>query len=178
MKQSIAALLVIILILSACGGDDGPEELVTTYEAYDLQFMLPEGWRDDRVTDVGLEVGGGFGFGSPDYEGLTYLRLHQGEGFAVLGSWDPVDDATAMLDTAFARDITSPEPIDVLGTEGTYATGVVDQGQGIGAVHVVLDPDGEPRQYGFVGVIADDWEKFEPTFLSIIESVELQEGDS
>jgi hypothetical protein len=165
-------LVTLILMLAACTGN-GAEALVTEYEAYDITFMLPEGWRDDRVSDVGLEVGGGFGFGSPDYEGLTYLRLHQGEGFAVLGSWDPVSDAAAVLETAFTRDISEPETITVLGTEGTYATGLIDQGQGIGAVHVMLDT----RQYAFVGVIADDWEKFEATFLKIIESVQLKEDN-
>jgi hypothetical protein len=166
----LAVFVATTLLLAACG-DDGPEALVTEYEAYGLQFTLPEGWRDDRVSDVGMEVGGGFGFGSPDYEGLTYLRLHQGEGFAVLGSWEPVDDAAAILEAAFATDISSPESISVLGVEGTYATGLIDQGQGIGAVHVVIDAAGEARQFGFVGVVADDWSTFEPTFLKIIEGI-------
>jgi hypothetical protein len=169
--------IAIVLVASACG-DGGPPELVIEYEAYDLEFMLPEDWRDDRVSDVGMQVGGGFGFGSPDFEGLTYLRLHQGEGFAVLGAWDQVSDAAAVLDTTFARNISSPEAIEVLGTQGTYATGLIDQGQGIGAVHVIVDVDGELTQYAFVGVIADDWEKFEPTFLNIIQSIRPSEDES
>jgi len=181
IRQFTAHLLLFItiaLVTSACGGDDGPPDLVTEYEAYDLQFMLPKDWRDDRVSDVGLEVGGGFGFGSPDYEGLTYLRLHQGEGFAVLGGWDQVADAAAVLETSFARNISQPEAIDVLGTEGTYATGLIDQGQSIGAVHVIIEVNDDLKQYAFVGVIANDWEKFEPTFLNIIESIKLKEDDS
>jgi len=178
MKQFTALLFIVIILVTSACSSSGPEDLVTEHEAYDLQFMLPKGWRDDRTGNVGLEVGGGFGFGSPDYAGLTYLRLHQGKGFAVLGSWDAVNNAVEVLETAYARNISPSQTIEVLGTEGTYATGLIDQGQGIGAVHVIIDENGEPTQYAFVGVIADDWEKFEPTFLKIIESIKLKEGNS
>ena len=178
-KPALLLMLGMILLLTACGSGDDADEPTTTQDAYDIQFMLPDGWRDDRVSDVGMEVGGGFGFGSPDYEGLTYLRLHQGEGFAVLGSLGSGERRRSdLLETSFARNISEPEAITVLGVEGTYATGLIDQGQAIGAVHVIVEENDEARQYGFVGVIADDWEKFEPTFLSIIDSITFKDSES
>ena len=42
----------------------------------------------------------------------------------------------------------------------------------------IVEVDDDLKQYAFIGVIADEWEKFEPTFLNIIESVELKQDDS
>jgi len=162
--------------LAACGNNTPKaEDLKEEFYAYDLRFQLPKGWQDDTFGNVGLEVGGGFGFGSPNYAGLTYLRLHQGAGFAVLGDWDPAKDATEILELAFARELSEQTPFEVLGFEGTYAHGIIDQGQGIGVVHVVFEEDGDTRQFAFAGVIANDWEEFEPTFLEIVKHISFKE---
>lgn len=168
MKFLRFLFIALILLVPACQNKPKAERLTQTFQAYDLSFKLPKGWQAD-TTDL-MEASGGFGFYSADYAGLTYLRLHKGAGFAVMGAWDLSENAATILKTAFARDISNPQPIRVLGYEGTYAYGKIDQGQGIGAVHVTFQDGEETRQIAFIGVVADHWENFEPTFLAIVKS--------
>jgi len=56
-------------------------------------------------------VSGGYGFASGGYE----VRLNQSAVFTVLvGDWDPSEDASTILTTALADNISEPESIDVL----------------------------------------------------------------
>jgi hypothetical protein len=155
-----------LLLIAACMG--GPPKLTTSFVVEEsIRVSLPAGWTQDP-RGARTQVSGGYGFASPDYAGLTYLRMHQGAMFAVMSDWDPAADARAILEVAFAKDISAPRPIDVLGTQGTYAYGqAADQGQGIGAVHVIIDG----QQYAFISVVADRWKAFEATFLSIIKNL-------
>lgn len=174
MHRAVFFLLLALAFLAACG-DDKPE-LSQEFTAYDeLSFKLPEGWQLDRG-QINTEVSGGYGYASPDYAGLTYLRLHQGAVFAVMGDWDLSENAATILQTAFADNITPPEPIQVLGMDGTYAHGQLEQGQGIGAVHIRYERDGEERQYAFIVTVANTWEAYEDTFLEIIKTLAWTEA--
>ena len=178
MKRFYINLLLILLItaLAACDRDPKPEKLKASFTAYNLRFQLPEGWHEDDANSD-MDIYGGRGFASPEYAGRTYLRFHQGAGFAVLGGWEPAEDATAILEASFAFDISEQTSIRVLGYDGTYAHGKIDQGQGIGAVHMTYeDENGDLQQLAFVGVVANYWEEFEPTFLEIIGGLQFENG--
>lgn len=164
-------LLLLLLLLSAC--KEKAADLPASFTAYDeVSFKLPSGWRADPNGEI-TEISGGFGFMSSDYAGLTYLRLHQGASFAVMGDWEPTQDAATALQVAFADNISNAKSIQVLGYKGTYAHGELEQGQGIGAVHVTYEIPGGSRQFVFILTVADEWKNFEPTFLKIIESLQL-----
>lgn len=166
--------LIILVCLMAVACEEQPQDLEVRTEIYDLSFSLPEDWQRNRD----LNVAGGFGYASPDWDGQTYLRFHQGTTFTILGDWEPVTDAANLLEAHFANDISNTSSIDILGFEGTYATArASDQGQGMGAAHVTFEQDGEIRQLGFVSTIADEWEEFEPTFLEIIRSLRFVEDE-
>jgi hypothetical protein len=161
--------LLVLSLLAACG--EAEPELSQEFTAYDeVRFKLPEGWQLDRG-QINTEVSGGYGYASPDYAGLTYLRLHQGAVFAVMGDWDLSENAATILQTAFADNISSPEYIEVLGLGGTYAHGQLEQGQGIGAVHLRYMDEGEERQYAFIVTVANTWAAYEDTFLAILQTL-------
>lgn len=170
-RFAFTSLILLLCLLSAC--NDGPPDLTTSFTAYEeVRFRLPEGWQPDLGGDM-TEISGGYGFRSPDYAGLTYLRLHQGATFAVMGDWEPTQDAASALQVAFVDSISPTSPIEVLGQTGTYAHGQLEQGQGVGAVHLIYQQDGQPRQLIFIVTVADEWENYEATFFEIIKSLEF-----
>lgn len=160
---------LILLVMLACQ----PKAAQQTFSAYNwVEFQLPADWQADRG-QLTTEVSGGYGFASPDYAGLSYLRLHQGAVFAVMGDWDFTENAASALKTAFVENISEVTPIQVLGVEGTYAHGQLEQGQGIGAVHVMVEIGGEMRQLIFLGTVANYWENYEDSFLEIVKTLKL-----
>src|SRR5690606_523276 len=94
-KVICLVLCAVSLMLAAC--EENEPTLEETFTIYDLAFQLPADWRLER----NMQVMGGFGFAAPDYEGRTYLQLHEGSGFVVLGDWEPSADAAGLLAESF-----------------------------------------------------------------------------
>jgi len=167
-------ILCLMLLLAACDDSPKAQKLTQTFTFAKLRVSLPEGWREDtRSQDLDTGVMGGKGFAAADFEGFSYLRPVKGATLAILTEWEPVADASKILEDSFAREISPVKPIQVLGYDGTYAYGKIDQGQAIGAVHVLVEENNETRQYAFVMTAADYWHVFEPTFFAIIDSLQF-----
>jgi|GEM_PF-4313201 len=147
-------------------------DLTVEVEPYDLRLNLPEGWAYNRL----VRVDGGFGFGSPDYEGISYLRVNQGATVGVMGDWDSFDDAGQVMEVLFANNWSEPTSITALGYDATYSFGTTREGQGLGVIHVEFGTEEAPQQYIFVGTVADFWENWEETFLAIISTANFREN--